>query len=117
MMDTHDQFIEDDWTPEERALLASLPRERIPSSQLKTRTTDLIRRGGSFERPRVAFRRSVALIAAACLIFIAGTLVGYAVARRATLPSDEARNGTRQAVAKTESETPTNPPTRNVIWY
>ena len=116
-MGTHDEFTEDDWTPEERALLASLPRERIPPSQLKARTIDTIRRGGAFERPHLASRRTVALIAAACLIFIAGTLVGYAAARRATRPSNEARTGTRQAVAKTESETTINQPMRNVIWY
>ena len=44
VMATHDEFTEDDWTPEESALLAALPNERVPSNELKARTIEAVRR-------------------------------------------------------------------------
>jgi len=116
-MTAHDDFTEDDWTPEERALFASLPPERIPPSQLKARTIDALRRRELLDRQPVARPIHVlALVAAASVIFIAGALVGYAAAQRSVRPIDNTRTATRHDVAEAPANG-SNPPTRHVVWY
>jgi hypothetical protein len=116
-MTTHDEFTEDDWTPEERALLASLPQGRIPPSELKARTIDALRRRALLDRrPAARPAHVLALIAAACAIFIAGTLVGYAAAQRSVKPIVGTRTATPRDVAEAAA-TSNNPPTRHVVWY
>lgn len=133
-MATHNEFTEDDWTPEERALFASLPSERIPPSELKTRTIDaVLRHAAPARRPIASRRRAFLLAAASSLIFIAGAFVGYAAARRSLHPVNESRMATtRQEVARAGSEsssanptgtglntstTTNSQPTRHVVWY
>jgi hypothetical protein len=112
------EFTGDDWTPDEQALLASLPHERIPPSELKARTTDALRRRGLLHRQPAARRtRALTFIAAAAAIFVAGTLVGYVAANRSVKASDGTRTATRQDVAEVTSPTSNNPPTRHVVWY
>jgi len=116
-MTAHDDFTKDDWTPEERALFASLSQGRIPSNELKARTTDALRRRGLLERqPRARSTRILALLAAASAIFIAGALVGFAAAQRSVRPINNARTATRQDVAEAAAPS-SNPPTRHVVWY
>lgn len=113
-----DEFTEDDWTPEERALLASLPTERTASDALKRRTMDALHsRRLLGTRTTTAPKRILALVAAASLIFITGALVGYAVAQRSTKPVDATRTATSQDVARAGGATTNNPPARHVVWY
>jgi hypothetical protein len=116
-MTPHDEFTEDDWTPDERALFAALPQERIPPGELKARTTDALRRRGLLDHQPVARSTHVlALVAAASAIFIAGALVGYAAAQRSVRPIDNTRAATRHDVAEAPADG-SNPPTRHVVWY
>lgn len=115
-MATHDEFTEDDWMPEERALLSSLSRERIPPHGLKARTIDAVRhRAFSERRPAMPTKRVLAFLAASSLIFIAGALVGFAVAQRSAKPVDDSRMATREAVA--QNVKPDSQPTRHIVWY
>ena len=118
-MARHDEFNENEWTPEESALFASLPLERVPSAELKARTTDAVRHHvGTTRIEHRSSRRALMLAAAACLIFIAGAVVGFAAARRATRPSTEppvAANG--QAVARSSAPILILQPTRQAVWY
>jgi hypothetical protein len=112
-----DEFAEDSSTPEEKARLASLPRERTSPDELKARTMDALRARGllglrSGKRPG----RVLAILAAASLIFAAGALVGYAAARRSTTPATDIRATTSQDVARAGAPT-ANSPARHVIWY
>jgi hypothetical protein len=117
-MRSHDEFTEDEWTPEERAQLVSLPTERIPPSELKGKTMDAVRRNGFVGRQRIVTpRRVLALVAAASLIFIAGALVGYAAARRTARPADDGRVANREAVANAENSKTNSQQTRHVVWY
>ena len=118
-MATHDDFNEDEWTPEESALLASLPRERVPSAALKARTTDAVRRlAGATPIGHRSSRRALMLAAAACLIFIAGAVVGFAAAKRAARPSTEPPvAATGHAVARSNAPVLILQPTRHVVWY
>jgi len=113
----HDEFNEHEWTVEERAMFASLPEERIPPAALKTRTREAIRRSGLIATQTVwAPRRALALIAAASLIFVAGALIGYAMAQRSAKRLDDARVANRQEVARAVSDT-NSQPKRHVVWY
>lgn len=131
-MRPHEEFLEDDWTPEERERLASLPAERIPPSELKTRTVAALRRGGLVDgsasgmlemtdratrRSRATLAMAAALVAAASLIFIAGALVGYVAARRAARTTDESRTASREAVANAREAGSTLQPRSHVVWY
>jgi hypothetical protein len=118
-MSTHNDFPhDDDWTPDERALLASLPAERIPPTTLKARTTDSLRQRGLLrDRPRSP-RPLIALLAAAGLIFIAGAAVGYVIA--ASRPKNAIADpgiATRQAVAQADSVAIKAQPVRHIVWY
>jgi len=116
-MVARDDFVEDGWTPEEQARLASLPSERVAPAELKARTMDALHARGLLGS-RSAMRPGglLALLAAASLIFVTGALVGYAAARRSTTPANETRTTTSQDVARAGATT-TNPPARHVIWY
>ena len=89
-MTIHDDYPDDEFTPEENALLASLPRERAPSVELKARTLDAVRHHTGMAAIERGFSRNTfVLAAAACLIFIAGAVIGFAAARRmARSPSE-----------------------------
>ena len=114
----HDDFTEDDWTPEESARLASLPKERIAPSELKARTMEALHRRRLLgSRSAAGPARMLALIAAASLIFITGALVGFAAARRTTEPAGESRARTAQDVARAGGAASNTPPTRYVVWY
>ena len=118
-MARHDEFNEDEWTPEESALLESLPRERVPSAELKARTTDAVRRHvRAAPIGHHSSRRALMMAAAACLIFIAGAVVGFAAARRAARPSTEPPvASTGHAVARSNAPVLILQPTRHVVWY
>jgi hypothetical protein len=117
-MSTHDEFLErEDWSAEERAQLAALRRERIPTHELKSKTIVGLHGHGFLAAPaRPSPRRTIALLAAASVIFIAGALVGYLAARRAPAPDVQPRVANREQVAKAESAN-NNQPVRHVVWY
>ena len=119
-MSTHDEHVNanDEWTPEERLLLAALPRERIPPNDLKARTAQAVRRFNATEMRSIRSpRRTIAIAGAAAAIFIAGTLVGYVAARRSTQTTNAPSIAKREAVAKAQQETPNINQLRYVVWY
>jgi len=102
----------DEWDDDLRARLESLPMERVPSSGMKQRTMNAARAAGHVRtgsRSRVS--RTVMLLAAASLIFAAGTLLGYALATRATRASQPA------PATFARGFTINSDPTRHVVWY
>jgi hypothetical protein len=116
---THGDRTNDDRTPEERELFASLATERTPPSALKARTLDAVHR----QYPRVQrsatlrTSRLVLATAAALVIFIAGTVVGYVAARRATPISDTAHSATHEDLASAKRDSATINQLRYVVWY
>lgn len=117
-MSKQDEFLEgDEWSADENAQLGSLARERIPSHELKGKTIAALHGHGFLAAPVSASpRRTMALLAAASVIFIAGALVGYLAARRAPAPAVEPRMANREQVAQAESVNNTKP-VRHVVWY
>ena len=118
-MTAHDEYNEDEWTPEENGLLASLPRERVPSAELKVRTLDAVRLNvGATTIGRGSSRKTFILAAAACLIFIAGAVVGFAAARRVARPSNEPPvAASNRAVARSDAPILILQPEGHVVWY
>lgn len=118
-MTAHDDYSEDDWTPDENALLASLPRERVPSAELKARTLDAVRHPiGLTTIERRSSRNAFILAAAACLIFIAGAVVGFAAARRVARPSNVPPvAASNRAVARSDAPILILQPEGHVVWY
>jgi hypothetical protein len=116
-MNKNDDFLDGEWSAEEDAQLKSLARERIPSHQLKGRTIAALHHHGFLAVPVSASpRRTIALLAAASVIFIAGALVGYFAARRDPAPDVQPRVANREQVAQAESAKNTQP-VRHVVWY
>ena len=118
-MTTHDELMDDgEWTAEDRAHLAALPAERMPSEQVKRRTIEAARLAG-YVRPasRGKAVRAVALLAAAGLIFVAGTIMGYLVARHGLPTPSAARSRSDVTVANARSFTLTVEQRGNVVWY
>ena len=112
----YDQQFDNEWTPEELAQLRALDSERAPTAALKARTV-----GSLGARNLIGARwspglRSVIALAAASVVFVAGTLVGYAAgARRATL---RAAVPPPAALAKVDSSSAAQrQQTRQVIWF
>ena len=117
-MSTQDEFQSgDDWTSDENSLLASLPSERIPPDELKARTMESMTQHGLLREPSSSRGRLVPMLAAACVIFIAGAAVGYVAATRASKQPDDSRVATRQAVAQADSTAPQTQPVRHIVWY
>jgi hypothetical protein len=118
-MTTNHGYGDDEWTPEENAMFASLPRERIPSAELKVRTLDALRyRVGATTIERRSSRNIFILAAAACLIFIAGAVVGFAAARRAARPASEPPvTASNRAVARSDAPILILQPEGHVVWY
>ena len=126
MMARHDDISNDDWTPDERELFASLPRERTPPSELRVRTFNAVwgrphRVGGRVTAHAMASARPYALAiaaAAAAVVFLAGTLVGFAMARRSAPINSTSRSTAHEAVATGpgKRDTTTNQ-LRLVVWY
>jgi hypothetical protein len=114
---TPEEFEGDEWSAEDKALLASMARERIPSHALKSRTIAALHNHGFLIAPNSAApRRTIALLAAASVIFIAGALVGYFAARRAPAAETQPRVANRDQLAKAESANNIQP-VRHVVWY
>ena len=115
-MDYNGRFDDNEWTPDELAQMRALDSERAPSMGLKTRTVSSLRArhliGGHWS-PGL---RSVFALAAASVVFVAGTVVGYAAgSRRATLPAVLVPP---TAVARVDSSASAQrQPTRQVIWF
>jgi hypothetical protein len=59
----------------------------------------------------------MALAAAAAVIFIAGTFVGYLAASHSTRPASESPGVKREAVANAEREPLNINQMRYVVWY
>lgn len=118
-MATHDEFNDEKWTPDEKALFAALPREHTPSADLKARTTEAVRHqldATTFDRR--SSRRALILAAAASLIFVAGAVVGFAVAKTAARPTPEPPvASTGQAVARANTPILIVQPAGRAIWY
>jgi hypothetical protein len=118
-MNTNHGYSDDEWTPEENAMFASLPRERIPSAELKVRTLDAVRQHvGATTIRRGSSRKTFILAAAACLIFIAGAIVGFAAARRVGRSSSEPPvTASNRAVARSDAPILILQPEGHVVWY
>jgi len=114
-MDYDQRFDDNEWTAEEIAQLRALSLEREPSATLKARTVSSLRARNLIGRRWSPAVRSVIGLAAASLVFAAGTAVGYvAGSRRAVSP--EALTPT--AVARVDSTGASQrPQTRQVIWF
>ncbi|HEY4216467.1 MAG TPA: hypothetical protein VGM67_04985 [Gemmatimonadaceae bacterium] len=121
MMSIHDDDFtnsNDDWTPEERKLLAALSRERVPPLDLKSRTARAVRQRNATAAHAVRSPRSVlALGAAAAVIFIAGTLVGYVAAVRSARAARDSQTTTHETVANAQHDAPAINQVRYVVWY
>jgi len=111
----YDQF-DNEWTPEELAQLRTLDSERAPTAALKARTVRLLRARHLIGARWSPGLRSVLALAAASVVFVAGTAVGYAAgARRATL---RAAVPPPAALAKADSSSAAQrQQTRQVIWF
>jgi hypothetical protein len=108
-----DEHNSSEWTLPERSRLDALPRARVPSDLLKTRTLAALReRKLARRRPRSVIAKGVWLAVAASLVFVAGGLVGYRVALT------RVETQARLAVVSTESPAPrlTNT-TEHVVWF
>lgn len=117
-MSTHDESMNDDWTAEERARLASLPRERIPPHDLKRRTIEAARAAGHLrERPTYVRRHTLALVVTASAIFVAGTFLGYALARREAPQTKTTASTRHDGLASTQGFTINTDSGRHVVWY
>lgn len=118
-MTTHDDSMNDEWSPEERSRLAALPTSRLPLHEMKQRTIDAARAAGYVNsQSRSERARIIALLAAAVVIFTAGITVGYAVAKHAvpqSMPTSRSTNHT--AVGSTQGLTITTVPNGGVVWY
>jgi hypothetical protein len=116
-MNDNEEFLEEShWSRDETILMSTLARERIPSHELKGRTIAALHQNGFLASPSGSPRRTIALLAAASVIFIAGALVGYFAARRAPAAEVPSRMANREQVAQAESATNTQP-VRHVVWY
>jgi hypothetical protein len=116
-MTTYDDFT-DDWTPEEQALLASLPNERIPPAGLKIRTASAVRdHVAASVLSAGSRRRAIGLVAAATVIFATGTLVGYLTARRSMPANGQRPVAVHNTLAKARQDTLKTNQMRYVIWY
>ena len=72
----------DEWTTTEKARLDSLPRARVPSDLLKTRTVTELRKNGLVrQQPGSAISRAVWIAIVASVVFVAGGFVGYRLAQ------------------------------------
>ena|SRR5436190_1873118 len=115
-MDDDRRFDDNEWTPEELAQLRALDSGRTPSAELKARTVSSLRARHLIGAHWSSERRSVFMLAAAAVVFVAGTVVGYAVgARRATAPAAVATPAA--AVARVDSSGVTQRQQRQVIWF
>ena len=102
-----------EWAPLEQRRLDSLPRARMPSDLLKTRTlTELRQRGLVRHRARSGLSRGLWIAIAASLAFVAGGFVGYRLAL--TRFETQARLAT-VAAATSPSDLSTN--TGHVVWF
>lgn len=116
-MSTHDESMNDDWTAEDQARLASLPRERIPPHDLKRRTIEAARAAGHLRSKRGRPGLTIALLAAASLIFAAGTLLGYALAQRSAQPPKTTASTRTDGLAAAQGFRINTDPGRHVVWY
>jgi len=117
-MTANDEYSDDEWSPDEDALMASLPRERVPSAELKARTLEAVRHVGATTVGRRSSRNTFILAAAACLIFIAGAVVGFAAARRSARPPNEPPvTASNRAVARSDTPILILQPEGHVVWY
>lgn len=108
----------DEWTAEERQLLAALPRERTPPADLKARTLQAVHRSRSAAaHSRTSPRYVMALAAAAAVIFSAGTLAGYVAAIHSTHSADASQAAKPAAAATADNESADIHLVSYVIWY
>lgn len=113
----YDQQFDNEWTPEELAQLRALDSERAPTAALKARTVSSLKARNLMGARWSPGLRSVLALAAASVVFVAGTVVGYAAgARRATVPTAVAPPAA--ALAKADSSgAAQRQTTRQVIWF
>ena len=116
-MSTHDESLNDEWTAEDQARMASLPRERTPPSDLKRRTIESARASGHLRSRSKRAGLTLALLAAASAIFVAGALLGYVLAQRATPQAKTTASTRRDGLASTQGFTINTAFGRHVVWY
>jgi hypothetical protein len=116
-MNDHKDSLNEEWSAEDQARLAAMQTGRTPSPDLKRRTMTAARAAG-FLRPKPRVRGvTLALVAAASLVFAAGALLGYELGRRATTPANAGSAANHEAVAAARAINIESDPKRQIIWY
>ena len=115
-MNTHDESMSE-WTEDDAARLAALPRERIQPHDLKRRTLAAARSAGYLRSRPKRVGLTIALAAAASAIFVAGTLLGYALARRAAPQPKTTASTHSDGLASTQGFRINTDTGRHVVWY
>jgi hypothetical protein len=115
-MDYDEQFDDNEWTPEEIAQFRALHVERAPTATLKARTVGALRREHLIGARWSPGARTVIALAAASVVFAAGTVVGYAAGSRGAT-SQEPPAPAASAVARVDSTGIAQHQTRQVIWF
>ena len=114
-MDYDNRFDDNEWTPQELAQLRALSAEREGSATLKARTVHSLRARNLIGVRWSPAVRSALGLAAASLVFAAGTIVGsLAGSRRTTAPEAVAST---TVVRVDSSGAPQRAQTRQVIWF
>ena len=112
-----DSFDEVEWREDERAALDALPRERGGSGRLRERTTAALRNDGTLRPARPLLLTIIRLSLAASLFFVAGGIVGYAIARRGVAsPAGDGPTSNRVAL-DTSVQAPATDSVRHVVWF
>ena len=113
-----DSFDEVEWRDDERAALNALPRERAGSWRLREQTTAALRNDGTLRARRPLLRAMVPLALAASLLFAAGGIVGYAIARRSVAaPAGDEATASRVALDTSVQTPPATDSVRHVVWF
>jgi len=117
-MSYDDSFHEVEWRDEERAALDALPRERAASRRLRDRTRAALRQDGTLRPRRFVSGRVIPLSLAASVFFVAGGIVGYAIARsEVAAPAGDATSPSRVALDTNEQVPPARDSVRHVVWF
>jgi hypothetical protein len=117
-MTMDDDSMNDDWSAEVQGQLRSLPAERAPSREMKERTLEAARAAGYLRtRSKAPVSRTLALLAAASLIFVAGTLLGYTIATRGAPRPSTTGSSDHDGASVAQGLTINTEPKRHIIWY
>jgi hypothetical protein len=110
-------FDENEWTADERAQLHALDAERSSSATLKARTIRALRDEHLLGAAARGRSRLLLVLAAASVMFAAGTAVGYTAGSRRALARDTSQPAASAAVARADTTARTQRATRQVVWF